>query len=289
MKNIAIIGNYNYHLECIAFILETFINDNVNIYIGKSSDRYNFLQYYKSLYNFKVIYDCFSNKIIDQYDKIFKLTSDDYCLDHNKIISILHLNGPEQLRCKSDKFLSITPYIKGSNIYYTFPVFSPVIQNSENNKIVTMVGYYLNSNFDKDTVNFITRNNHYIFNFIVWGDSNYNNIRNLPNVNIYHNIDTIKMMTIINNSKYILSKKYINYDRFSGQLNLAVSFEKPLLIDSKTQNSYNLPGITFNKNYSELGNLDIIDNYKYRLIKKEIQLFKKEMLQNNNITLNEVV
>jgi hypothetical protein len=53
------------------------------------------------------------------------------------------------------------------------------------------------------------------------------------------------MVDLINKSKYILSKKFINYDRFSGQLSLAMSFEKPLIIDLKTKNNYNLPGIPF--------------------------------------------
>ena len=33
MKNIAIIGSLNYHLECISFLLEVFQNDSVYIYI----------------------------------------------------------------------------------------------------------------------------------------------------------------------------------------------------------------------------------------------------------------
>jgi hypothetical protein len=282
MKNIAIIGSLDCHLECISFLLEIFKEDSINIYINNTSDRYNFLSYYKTLYNFNVIYNNFNLNIINNNDLVIKLTSNDHCLDHENIISILHLNQPNQLICKSKKFLSLTPYIKGDNINYTFPLFSPVINDSYNNKIVTMVGCYTESNFDEDIINFININKHYTFNFIVWCSNNYSKLKTLENVNTYHGLDATNMMNIINNSKYILSKKYINYDRFSGQLGLALSYEKPLIIDIKSKNSYNLPGIVFNNNYSEIGNLDKINNECYDDIKTEIKRIKINILKNNS-------
>ena len=86
------------------------------------------------------------------------------------------------------------------------------------------------------------------------------------------------MNNIINDSKFILSKKVINYDRFSGQLSLAMSYEKPLIIDIKTKDAYNLPGITFNTNYSEVGCLDDITDEKYKLLKNEIKSFKNDLI-----------
>ena len=271
-------------MEYLPFLLEFFSNNNdINIYINKNTDGYNFLDYFQTLYRFKVIYDNFSKEIIDNHDKIFKLSSNDMCCDHCEIISLLHL---KQLKCKSGKYLSLTPYINGDNIYYTFPIYRPPINNSENNKIVTLIGYYKNSNFDKDTIDFIKINKNYTFNFIIWADNEYPNLKNIKNVNIYHALKTSSMIKIINNSKYILSKKYINHDRFSGQLSLAMSFEKPLIIDLKSKTVYDLPGIAFKENYCEVGNLDSIDNNKYNYLKEEIKIKKKEMLDNNNKILN---
>ena len=78
-----------------------------------------------------------------------------------------------------------------------------------------------------------------------------------------------------------MSKKYINFDRFSGQLGLAISFEKPLIIDSNTQQAYQLPGFSFDKNYSELDSLDSITDEEYNTKIEDIQKFKKKGLENN--------
>ena len=86
MKNIAIIGSLNYHLECISFLLEVFQNDSVYIYINDNTDIFKWIDYYRLLYKFQVIYNSFSSKIIHDHDLVFKLTSNDDCLDHENII-----------------------------------------------------------------------------------------------------------------------------------------------------------------------------------------------------------
>jgi hypothetical protein len=285
MKNIAIIGSLNYHLECISFLLEVFQNDSVYIYINNNTDIFKWIDYYRLLYKFQVIYNSFSSKIIHHHDLVFKLTSNDDCLDHENIISILHLNYKNHhLICKSKRFLSLTPYVKGFNVYTIYPIFNPIVNNSYNN-VVTLIGQYNQSHFDEDTLNFININKHYTFNFIIWGSKNYSKLQTLENVKVYNRIETSVMMDIINNSKYILSKKYIYYDRFSGQLSLALSFEKPLIIDLITKNVYNLPGIPFSKNYSEIGNLDAINDEQYQIIKTNIKNIKTEMLKKNKLRL----
>lgn len=296
--NIAIVGSFNFHLECIPFLLEMFLNDNVNIYINTKSDAFNMINYFKTLYKFNVIYDNITSEILTKNDLVFKLTSNDPCLNDKKIISILHINLPQYMEFKCDKYLSLTPYVNGTDIIYTFPVFNPKV-NKSTDKIVTLVGYYKNESFDNDLINFIKINKNYKFNFITWGSPNYTNITklNLPNVKIHKRIckgnligmDTAELMNIINNSKYILSKKYINYDRFSGQLGLAVSFEKPLLLDLKTKTSYNLPGLPFEKDLCEIGNLDNIDNKQYEAIIDDIKTFKLETLETNRSICNTLV
>lgn len=287
---IAILGSFDFHLECIGFILEIYNNnnDNIDIYINKDSDKYNFIKYFLKIFNFKIVYDSFSIDIIEKYDKVFKLTSNDYCLDHPKIISILHLNGKEQKNTKSEKFISLTPYIQGNNIYYTFPIFTPhKLLNSINNKIVTMIGYYKTECFDQDTINFFKINYNYNFNLLI-SNLNYDEcpqLYSLKNVRLYSNISTERMLEFVNESKYILSKKYINYDRFSGQLNIAMSFEKPLIIDMKTKKNYNLPGISF-KEYSDVGKLDDISDEKYNNMKNDIINFNKKALEKNREIFN---
>lgn len=280
---IAIVGKFGFHIECIGFLLEMYNNNNIDIYIAPETNNYNDIEYYSTIFNFNVIYNDFNKNILYHYDKIFKLTSNDNCLDDKKIISILHLDQPTQRLCNSEKFISLTPYINGTNIYYTFPIYQPKITNGLKNKIITMIGYYDDNNIDNDLLNFINLNNNYIFNFIINGGTG-NKLKNIKNVNLYiSKVETNFMINILNNSKYVLSKKHINYDRFSGQLGLAMSHEIPLIIDIKTKNNYKLPGITFDKNYCEINNLDDITDEKYNSLKKEIKLVKDNILENNKM------
>mgnify|MGYP001177107566 CR=1 FL=1 len=285
---IAIVGSLKFHLECIGFILEVYkdTENSVDIYLKKGIDKYNLIEYYLEIFNFNVIYDNFSKDIINNYDKIYKLTSNDYCLDDEKIISILHLDDEIRRKCKSQKFLSLTPYIQGDDVEYTFPIYSPILTHHNINKSVVMIGFYNNNSFDDDTIKFINNNNHYHFHFVVWGSPSYPKLKNIKNVTVMSNVNTNDMNTLIHHSKFILSKKFINYDRFSGQLALSMSYEKPLIIDTKTKNAYKLPGIAFQENYSELGDLDSITDENYESIKNEIKCLKNDMLNKNKAILN---
>ena len=109
-----------------------------------------------------------------------------------------------------------------------------------------------------------------------------------PNGKWYCRIPTLQMIDIIKNSKYILSKKYINYDRFSGQLVIAASFEKPLIIDEKTQKIYNLPGIPFKKNYTEVGKLSDINDEKYEQLVAQTKDFKMKTIEENRKLLQSI-
>lgn len=279
---IAILGSFDFHLECIGFLLEIYDNNIVDIYLGEKTDKYNWIEYYLTIFKFNVVYDSFHKDIINNYDKIFKLSSNDYCLDDKKIISLLHLNQEPQRKCKSDKFISLSPYIQDNNINYVFPIYRPKVNNKTIlSKNIIMIGHYTNNNFDNDTLNFITENINYNFIFIIYGSRSYSNLSNLKNVKILSNVKTNNMINLINDSKFILSKKKINYDRFSGQLSLAMSHEIPLIIDVKTQKDYNLSGITFNNNYSEIGNLDDITDEKYNFLKSEIKTLKDNLLDKN--------
>lgn len=278
---IAIISSFG-HMECLPFILEIYKNANINIdvYINKDTDKHNWTEYCLTIFNFNVIYNNINKDILNNYNKIIKITSSDRCLDDKQIVSILHIDFA---KCKSEKYISLTPYINGNDIYYTFPIYHPIVNNySKNNKIITMIGYYKNKSIDEDLLNFININNNYTFNFIIWGDI-YKNLKGIKNVHCYTSIKTNIMIDMVHNSKYILSKKYINYDRFSGQLGIAISHEIPLIIDIKTKNNYKLPGITFNENYSDIDNLDDITDEQYSSLKKEIKLFKDNILENNKI------
>jgi len=274
---IAIISEFG-HFECLGFLLETLKEFEITVYTHLNLDKYFWLDYYKSIFSFNII----NNLNIDNnnnFNKIIKLTSTDLPYLQNEI-SILHIKNYYE---NNKKYLSLSPHVSGENITYTFPIFNPITYNTLNysSKNITLIGYCLNNNIDSDTKLFIQNNSDYTFNFIVWGDTHYGNLKEHKNVNILQNINTNEMIKIINNSQFILSKKYISYDRFSGQLGLAMSFEKPIIIDSKSASTYNLPGITFNNNYSEIGKLSNISDEIYNNIVEKIKIFNKNQLSNN--------
>lgn len=292
---IAIVGSFDYHFECVPFLLEVFKKDDVTIYTLKKKDKYNDLVQFKKMYNFNVILNEISPDIIASNDLTIKLTSNDPCLENEKIVSIQHWCNKVVKKTISGRILSLTPYINKKSwlsvyksgdpeVHYTFPAYNPFKTIEKvTDKVVTFIGYYLNRQFDKDILDFIKLNEDYTFNFIVRGEKsrNYPVLKGIKNVNCYNNIEGEKVVELLKSARYILSKRHINYDRFSGQLGLSVSYEKPLLVDKRTMDIYKLPGISFEKNYMELGKLSDIDDNMYDDLWNKVKKFKTDAIKKN--------
>ena len=273
------------HMECIGFLLELLKQHTVTVCIATKTDNYNWLEYFKKFYTFEVNYN---TDTTHTFEKIIRLTSNDSCLQTTNSISLVHIESLKAIENISEYYISLTPYIHGNNIYYMFPIFTPSICKERYNTI-TLLGYYKNSDIDDDTSLFISSNPEYTFQFIVWGDWNYTNLTKHSNVIFLNNIQTLPMIYYFQSSKFILSKKYINYDRFSGQLGLAMSLEIPMIIDSRTANTYGLPGITFEKNYSEVGRLADMKDEQYSSLVKQIQEFNATTLEKNRVQIEELL
>lgn len=280
---IAIISQIG-HMECMPFLLDILKEYEIDIYLETHTDKHNWIDYYKQIYlniNIHIVHNISQHIDVSKYLKIFKITFTDSFICDN-IISIIHLKEKNKIYLGQN--ISLTPYIQSSNINYIFPVFNPPNLRNVSKNNITFIGFYKNDNIDLDTIKFIKQNNNFTFNFIVRGDKNYNNLLYLDNVCIYNNINATKLINIIHESKFILSKKYISYDRFSGQLGLAMSFEKPIIIDFKTSKSYNIPGIVFKNNYSEV-NINMT-NLEYISHINKIKKFKEYTFNNNKQIIN---
>jgi hypothetical protein len=146
------------------------------------------------------------------------------------------------------------------------------------------VGYFLNRWVDEDLQYFIENSKH-TFNFVVWGDENYDNLKRFPNVIVHFNVSNDKLHEIINNSSYILLRNasYINYDRFTGMISLALSFKKPMILDKRTKEAYNIPGIVYEKRFSEV--IDTLNNEVsenvYEKLVDSIGEFNKDVINKN--------
>lgn len=309
---VAIAGSFAYHLECIGPLLEAYHHNTsstesttrIHIYLSSKSDKYGSMDYYKNIcnYSFELHIDEFPtlNKTYNQYNRIYKLTHNDPCIDSslcNNIISILHLKDP--LTIYPHNYLSLTPYITGPNIkrinsvYHLHPQ-TPQSSSTPKENIITFIGYYTNDNIDDDTINFIKQNSDYTFNFVINTSPKYPNLERIRSkykikINIIQHASMTKLHNILQKSKYILSKKYINKDRFSGQLGLAMTYNIPLIIDKYTKDAYDLPGISFTHNYSEIGRLSDVTPHHYAQLLAASSQKKHQLLHQNKILLTELL
>ena len=293
MRNICILASLRHHLECMAYLLEIFKEDSVTFFTCPNSDPMGYVDFYTSNYkNLTVI--SIKNpdiNIVSQYDICIKLTArDDRILMHEKIVPILHVKEQAE-KFPNQNYLTLSPYVKHQRAHYLFPVYKPSLVSLPPEKKVIMIGYYLPSSFDKDTMEFIRMNHDYTFEFCVGmscGDCSdkYRPIQErLPN--LYINTQRLSMTELaekIQPVKFVLGKKWKHtlHDRYSGQLSIAMSYQKPLIIDKQTKEDYNLPGFQYDgENYCTIGPLREIDDEKYNTVVEEIRSSNDTTLQRN--------
>lgn len=285
---IAIVSMFG-HYECLFFLCEVLQEHNVTIYIGNNTrgEELALCKLYSSI-KIVTLTQKLTNEIVSLYDVIIKLTSTDDVLNHPSVISILHLSS---FKDTSNRYISLTPFVEGKNISYMIPVYSPQYVQKCYNRSITLVGFFLDSWVDEDLQYFI-ENSHHTFHFVVWGDGNYDKLTKYSNVSVYHNTPTEDLNEIINNSSYMLLRNasYINYDRFTGMIALALSFKKPMIVDTKTKEAYGIPGIVYEKRYSELIetlNADMSLNVYEKLV-DSISEFNNGVINQNKKVISEL-
>jgi hypothetical protein len=288
---IAIVSHFG-HYECIGFLCESLSDHSIVIYSSNDNQGYN--AYYRSLFPKQItdviLFGDNLNICIDDFDYVFKLTSNDNCINDPRIISLLHVNP---LRDISKRYISLTPYVFGDDVTYMFPTY-----NNLNNKVcydnrIIYIGYFLESFLnDGDLINLIRKLNNFTFEFIVWGQDNYDCLKQFHNVNVYNQIPTDIMISMIQSSKFILPRKlpFQNEDRFSGMLSLAVVCDKPIILQKQINNVYQIPTLTFNQNYSELiDTIQSINTEDYDKLVNDIKSFKQREIQSNKDKMNLII
>lgn len=282
---IAIISMFG-HYECLFFLCEILQEHKVTLYIANTRGEEDYLcKIYSNIEVIKIT-EILTDNIVTMYDEIIKLSSNDDVLHHPSVISLLHLST---LKDNSNRYISLTPFVDGDNVSYMLPVYNPINVRRHYSKSITLVGYFLNWWVDEDLQYFIENSNH-TFNFVVWGDGNYDNLTRFSNVAVHYNASTNHLNEIINNTSYILLRNasYINYDRFTGMISLALSFKKPMIVDKRTKEAYNIPGIVYEKRYSEL--IDTLNNeispIVYERLVDSIGEFNKDVINKNKKTIH---
>jgi hypothetical protein len=285
---IAIVSKFG-HYECLFFLCEILQEHNITLYIGNNTrGEENYLcKMYSNIEVVKITENLTEN-MVASYDEIIKLTSNDGVLYHPRVISLLHLSC---LKDTSNRYISLSPFVEGDNVTYMLPVYNPINVRRCYNKTITLVGYFMNCWVDEDLQYFIENSQHN-FNFVVWGDGNYDNLTRFPNVVVYYNVQHEHLIEIINNSSYILLRNasYINYDRFTGMMSLALSFKKPMIVDKRTKEAYNIPGIVYKKRYSEI--IEALNNDVSQIVYEKfvdsIGEFNKDIINKNKRIMYEL-
>ena len=71
-------------------------------------------------------------------------------------------------------------------------------------------------------------------------------------------------------------------------ISLALSFQKPMIVDKRTKEAYNIPGIVYEKRYSEL--IDTLNNeispVVYEKLVDSIGEFNKDVINKNKKTIH---
>jgi len=274
---IALLSTFNIHMCCVGFLLDIFKDDEIHVYFPY--DRDNYLEYYKSLYPTTKISLVVDIKEYDksEYDQSIKITANDPGISPEGIISIAHLQ--EQV-IPGHKYITLTPWVKGENVKFIFPLYNGLNQVSYN-KVITYIGFFVNNYLDEDTRRFIVESG-YTFYFV--GGDSYTGLNSLPNVRVISKLSTPDLVELINSSMFVLLRKepYQLTDRYSGAIGHAVSHKKPVIVQEYTANSYGLKGIVFKTNYCEV--LETVKNTNKEgydlLVKQADELYEK--IQENN-------
>ena len=277
------------HFECLFFLCEILQQHKITLYIAHHTkgEEHVLCKMYSNIDVIKIT-EKLTEEIVPMYDEIIKLSSNDDVLYHRGIISLLHVSN---LKDNSNRYISLSPFIEGDNVSYMLPIYNAINVRTCYNKTITFVGYFMNRWVDEDLQYFIENSQH-TFNFVVWGDGNYDNLTRYTNVVVYYNVQYDHLTEIINNSSYILLRNasYINYDRFTGMISLALSFKKPMIVDKKTKEAYNIPGIVYEKRYSEL--IDTLNNeispVVYEKLVDSICEFNNDVIDKNKRIIHEL-
>lgn len=278
---IALLSSFNLHMCCVGFLIHIFKDYEIDVYFPE--DREKYLEYYKSLYpNTKVDLLNIKDYNKNNYNQSIKITESDPGVSSEGIISIAHLQAQAK---PENKYITLTPWIKGENVKYIFPLYKGSF-NLSFNKVIVHIGFFVPRYSDEDTVKFI-RESGYTFVFV--GGDSYNGLNNLPNVKVIHRLNTFDLVNLIKDSMFIFLRKepYQLTDRYSGAIGHAVSHKKPVIVQEYTAHSYGLKGLIFEKEYCEvLEELKNMDNEKYELMVKEAEEVYEKKLEDNKDVKN---
>ena len=289
IKKVALINLFKGHTEVFGYLIEIYKKNNYEItYFYKdnlSIDFYGYINYFETLYgNIK-------KKQINEFENIYKqfdiiiyitMTADipEFISNHSNVYGIIHSSGRKSSYIKN--YISLYPnqmnsffkIMKNKLFTYTYPFYNTTLITNKEYKYILYIGNPLDN--DEDILNF---KNNIKYELIFFHNKNKN----------IKNKDISSLIKYLEKTIFILGKKTYWYeDSYSGSVTISYSFNIPIILQKNKLNEYEIDGISFENNYSEL--IDYVNNVDFNkynnLLTKMNNFKKKEIIKNENFLLN---
>jgi hypothetical protein len=287
------------HMECIGFLLDIFKGLNVRVYYN--NDRYDWIKYFKQLYNFDT--ENISNIIrdldeINNCKKVINLTADKFFPLFTKINNV-NKYEIHHLKHSRNKINTVIRLVKNKETYskkkykQKFHCYSIFEGNStefvkyEEKNIVMWIGWcknIFNGIYEKEFKDWNDKMK-YKLQFFWTGGGRDNALKQLKNKvgndNVHRGIKSPYLPHLLKNVKFIMIRpmcgKCYGEQLWSGSITLALSHNIPIIIKKSYRDVVDVPGITYEENYYEV--YDKINNMSDEDYKKEIDKIKKFKLE----------
>ena len=309
-----------YHTEIIGLLLEyiIYINSSTNLLIEltvyNDKDTSNTLNYFKNKYKFRIKNNQSINNDFDEYNYIFigtsstvnKINQEIITNNPSKLIYICHLK--EDIKIDYKNIIVLTPLniLKDIKTDYIMPIHNLLNYTNTNHKMIknnriVITGRFKDHHRDTaDLINLINNNNNRDFEIVICSRLEKfipNELNRLSKINpinlkIFIGLNSTELEKIIFNSKYICSlispnSWYLN-DRFSGNIALSYNYNKPLIIQNRLREIYDIKNcICYDNTLMEI--IDEIINMSdedYMNIVIKLYNEKIDIIKRNNQVLN---
>lgn len=312
--NIGYYEENNYHTEILGTFIEPYLNEikeeKINFIVYNSSDKSEWINYYKTQYNFTLKPNEDIIKDIDKLDKIIIGTSinakfldlletyneEKKNLILDKIYYICHLK--EDLTKIDSKTIVLSPLNKNNSNQYILPINNCYkLVNIKKKLIIGLIGRFKddNRNID-DLINLIKKKSNY--NFCIYIFSRH--IKFIPkqllelqkeypqHLQIFLKKNTEYLIKMFKDIKFIcpLSNKNSIYykDRLTGLIPISYNFNIPSLIENDLAEIYQIKNcIKYNESLCEIfDKIFNIDDNTYLNLIENLKKEKEEIIENNN-------
>jgi hypothetical protein len=317
--NIGYYEENNYHTEILGTFIEPFLNEikkgKINFTVYNSSDKSEWVNYYKTQYNFTLKTNEEIIKDIDKLDKIIIGTSINVkfleLLDEkkknliqDKIYYICHLQE-DLSKTEESKTIVLTPLNKKKLNQYVLPINN--CYNLALNKkklIIGLIGRFKDDNRDiNDLINLIKINSKYDFCVYIFS----RHLKFIPkqilelqkeypqHLQILLKKNTEYLIKMFKDIKFIcpLSNKNSIYykDRLTGLIPISYNFNIPCLIENDLGEIYNINNcIRYKISLCEIfDKIFNISDKEYANLIENLKKEKEDIVKNNNKILESLI